>query len=414
MKPAAAAPPDALGRALRDRFPILSREVGGKPLVYLDTAATSQKPESVLRAVDAYYRRHNANVHRGVHRLSQEATEAQEATREAVRRFLGAADASEVVFVRGTTEGINLVAQAYGPTAVGPGDEIVVTEMEHHSNIVPWQLLCERTGARIVVAPIDERGELDLAAYEARLGARTRLVAVTHTSNALGTVNPLERVIAAAHAVGARVLVDAAQGVPHARVDVGALGADFLAFSGHKMYAPMGVGVLWARRDLLDRMPPWQGGGEMIRSVRFTGTTYAPPPHRFEAGTPDVGGIVGLGAAIAFLEEVGLDRIAAHEAALLAYATEQLAGQPGLRLVGTARHKAGVVSFVLDGVHPHDIGTVLDQEGVAVRTGHHCAQPAMERFGVSATARASLGVYNTRADVDALGRGLARVREVFR
>lgn len=413
MSPRIHTSPDALGHELRPQFPILSRRVNGKPLVYLDNAATTHKPESVLRAVDEHYRQHNANVHRGVHRLSQEATDAQEAARAKVQRFLGARHVEEIIFVRGTTEGINLVAQAWGPANVRAGDEILVTEMEHHSNIVPWQMLCQRVGARLVVAPINDAGELLLDEFEARLTPATRLVAVTHTSNALGTVNPLSRLIAMAHKAGARVLVDAAQAVPHAPIDVASLNADFLALSGHKMYGPMGIGVLWGRKELLSTMPPWQGGGEMIRSVRFEGTTYAPPPHRFEAGTPDVGGIVGLGAAVDFLQGIGMERIASHEADLLAYGTEQLAAQEGVRIIGTAGNKAGVLSFVMTQAHPHDIGTILDEAGIAVRTGHHCAQPVMEHFGLAATARASIGAYNTRRDIDTLIAGLARVREVF-
>ena len=400
-------------RALRAEFPILSRRVHGKPLVYLDSAATSQKPRAVLDAMDAYYREHNANVHRGVHLLSQEATLALEGARERVRKFLGAESEKEIVFTRGTTEAVNLVAQSWGRANLSKGDEIVLTTMEHHSNIVPWQLLAAATGAVIRVAPIDDRGDLLFDAYARLLSGRTRLVAVTHVSNALGTVNPIREIAALAHARGAVVLVDGAQAVPHLRVDVKALDADFYAFSGHKLYGPTGIGVLYGKRALLESMPPWQGGGDMIKTVSFEGSTWNDVPYKFEAGTPNIAGGIGLGAAIAWLENVGIDAAAAHEADLLAYGTALLSKLKGLHLVGTARHKASVLSFTLDGAHPHDVGTILDLEGIAVRTGHHCAMPVMERYGIPATTRASLAVYNVREDLDALVRGLEKVRKVF-
>jgi cysteine desulfurase/selenocysteine lyase len=399
--------------AVRAEFPILARRVHGKPLCYLDNAATTQKPRTVLDAVDRFYRESCANIHRGIHLLSHEATTAYEAARLTVQRFLGAPSEREVIFVRGATEGINLVAQSFGRRFVAPGDEVLVSAMEHHSDIVPWQLLCEERGARLVVAPITDAGELDLAALEARLGPRTRLVAVVHVSNVLGTVNPVARVAELAHARGARLLVDGAQAVPHLPVDVQALGCDFYVFSGHKVYAPTGIGVLWGREELLDAMPPWQGGGDMIAQVSFSGTTYNRLPHKFEAGTPDVAGAIGLGAALDYVTALAQRGLEAHEADLTDYATRRLAEVPGLRLVGTAARRAGAVSFVLDGVHPHDIGSILDLEGIAIRAGHHCAQPLMERMGVPATARASFGCYNTRAEIDALVAGLARVREVF-
>jgi cysteine desulfurase/selenocysteine lyase len=400
-------------RAVRAEFPILEREVRGKRLVYLDNAATSQKPRAVLEAMDRYYRRTNANVHRGVHLLSQEATLGMEAARESARRFLNAESTSEIVFVRGTTEGINLVAQTWGRANVGRGDEILITTMEHHSNIVPWQLLAAATGAVVRAVPITDDGVLDLGAFAALLTPRTRVVAVTHVSNALGTVNPVREIAAAAHRAGAVVLVDGAQAVPHTAVDVRAIGADFYAFSGHKAYGPTGIGVLYGRRALLEAMPPWQGGGEMIRTVTLAGSTWNDLPWKFEAGTPDVGGAFGLGAALEWLMALGLDAVAAHEADLLAHGTRVLSGVEGLRIVGTAPHKAGVLSFTMEGVHPHDVGTLLDLEGVAVRTGHHCAQPVMERFGIPATSRASLAAYNLREDLDALVAALARVREKF-
>jgi len=408
---AAVRPYDAA--ALRARFPLLARTVRGQPLVYLDNAATTQKPEVVLAALDRFYREHNANVHRGVHWLSEQATADFEGARETLRAFINAASVREVVFTRGTTEAINLVAQSWGRANLGPGDEVLVTTLEHHSNIVPWQMACAATGARLVVAPIDDAGALDLDALAARLGPRTRLVAVGHVSNALGTVNPIARIVALARRHGARVLVDGAQAAPHLAVDVQALGCDFYALSAHKMYGPTGIGLLWAREALLEAMPPWQGGGDMIKAVSFERTVYNDLPHRFEAGTPDVAGAIGFGAAARFLGEVGLEHIAAHEHALLGYGTARLGEVPGLRLVGTAPDKAAVLSFVIAGVHPHDVGTVVDAEGVAVRTGHHCAMPVMERLGLPATVRASLGLYNTREDLDRLVAALHKARELL-
>lgn len=397
----------------RADFPILQQQVHGKPLVYLDSAATAQKPRQVIDAVSRYYECDNANVHRAVYQLAERATRAYEDARAVVARHIGAADPREIVFVRGTTEAINLVAQSFGRVHVGEGDEILVTGMEHHSNIVPWQLLCQEKGARLRVAPLDERGDVILEEYEKLLSPRTRLVAAVHVSNALGTVNPVETFIALARERNIPVLLDGAQALPHMPVDVGSLGCDFYAFSGHKVFAPMGIGVLWARAAHLEAMPPWQGGGEMIASVTFEKTTFNEVPYKFEAGTPDVAGAVGLGAALQYVEGLGLDAIAVHEAELLAYGSDLLTGLGGVELIGTARHKAGVLSFVLDGIHPHDVGTILDREGIAVRTGHHCAQPVMDRYGVPATVRASLGLYNTREDLDALARGLGVVREMF-
>lgn len=398
---------------IRKDFPILHQEVHGRPLVYLDSAATSQKPQVVLDALADYYARDNANVHRGVHRLSERATEAYEGARGRIQRFLNAAHSREIVFVRGTTEGINLVAQTYGRRTVGAGDEVIITALEHHSNIVPWQMLCEETGATLRVVPIDDAGEVDVDAYERLLGERTRLVGVAHVSNALGTIVPVKRMIEAAHRRGIAVLVDGAQAAPHLRIDVQDLDCDFYTFSGHKTYGPTGIGVLYGKTALLEAMPPYQGGGDMIKSVSFEKTVYNDLPYKFEAGTPDIAGAIGLGAALEYLEGLGLDRVAAHEHALLVHGTKRLSALPGLRLVGTAREKASVLSFLVDGVHAHDVGSILDREGIAVRTGHHCAMPVMTRFGIAATARASLGVYNTREDIDALVEGLAKVREVF-
>ncbi len=398
---------------LRRDFPALAQEVRGRPLVYLDNAATAHKPRAVLEAVQHYYAREYSNVHRGVHWLSERATEAYEGAREKVRAFLNAPDRREIVFVRGTTEAINLVAASWGGANLRPGDEVLVTEMEHHSNIVPWQLVCERTGAVLRVAPIDDDGNLLVEEFERLCGERTRIVAVTQLSNALGTINPVRRLVEIAHAHGALALVDGAQAAPHMPVDVQALGCDFYAFSGHKLYGPTGIGVLWARRELLEAMPPYQGGGEMIRQVTFEGSTWAPPPAKFEAGTPHIVGAIGLGAAIDYVRGVGLEAIARHERELLAYADEALAEVPGLRLIGRARERAGLVSFVFDDIHPHDVGTILDHEGVAVRAGHHCAMPVMQRYGVPATARASFALYNTREDIDALVAALHRVRSMF-
>lgn len=397
---------------LRKDFPILRRRVHGKPLVYLDNAATSQKPRCVIDAQGRYYAEQNANVHRGVHAMSQQASAAFEGVRDTVQRFINAARREEIVFVRGTTEAINLVATSYGQR-LRPGDEILVTEMEHHSNIVPWQLLCERSGAVLRVAPIDDTGELIADEFERALGARTRLVAVTHVSNALGTIVAVKRIVDLAHAKGAVVLIDGAQATPHLTIDVRSLDCDFYAFSGHKLYGPTGIGVLYGKRALLQSMPPYQGGGDMIREVSFARTTYNDLPYKFEAGTPNIAGVIGLGAAIDYVSAIGLDAIAAHEHELLAYATAQARAVPGLRLIGTAEHKASILSFVLDGVHPHDAGTVLDAEGVAVRTGHHCAMPVMEHFHVPATVRVSFALYNTRSDVDALLRAVRKAQEVL-
>jgi cysteine desulfurase/selenocysteine lyase len=399
--------------AHRSDFPILTRLVHGKPLVYLDSANTTQKPAAVLERMDRYYREENANIHRGTHLLSELATAAYEGAREKVRGFLNAKSTREIVFLRGTTEAINLVASSFGQAFVKKGDEILITQMEHHSNIVPWQLLCQRSGAVLKVVPIDDRGEIVFEEYERLLSDRTRLVSIVHVSNALGTVNPVKRVIDLAHARGVPVLVDGAQSAPHVPVDVQALDCDFFAFSGHKIYGPTGAGALYAKERWLEAMPPYQGGGDMIASVSFEKTTYNELPYKFEAGTSNIAGGIGVGAAIDYLLGVGLDSIAAHEHDLLAYGTELLLGIPGLTLVGTAREKAGVLSFVMDEIHPHDIGTILDREGVAIRTGHHCAQPVMTRYGLPATARASLGLYNTREDLDALVKGLGTVREVF-
>jgi cysteine desulfurase/selenocysteine lyase len=398
---------------VRADFPILSRKVRGRPLVYLDSANTTQKPEAVIRASDRFYRETNANIHRSTYRLSEEATTAYEGAREKVRRFLNAASTREVVFTRGTTEAINLLASSFGQAFVKAGDEVLITGMEHHSNIVPWQLLCERTGARLRVLPIDDRGDLVLEELDGLLTERTRILGVVHVSNALGTVNPVKEIVARAHARGVPVLVDAAQSLPHLGVDVADLGCDFLAFSGHKVYGPTGIGVLWGKEEWLEKLPPYQGGGDMIASVSFEKTTYAELPARLEAGTGNLAGGVALGTALDYVTAIGLERIAEHERALLAHATERLSEIPGLRIVGTAREKAGVVSFVLEDVHPHDVGTILDQEGICIRTGHHCAQPVMTRYDLPATARASLGLYNTLEEVDALAAGLGKVREVF-
>jgi cysteine desulfurase / selenocysteine lyase len=398
---------------IRKDFPILHQLVHGKPLVYLDNAATTQKPQVVLDALQAYYATDNANVHRGVHRLSERATDAYEGARERIRRFLNAEHTREIVFVRGATEGINLVAQSYGRRAVGPGDEVVITALEHHSNIVPWQILCEEKGASLRVVPIDDAGKVEEEAYERLLGERTRLVAIAHVSNALGTIVPVKAMIAAAHRRGVPVLVDGAQAAPHLPVDVRDLDCDFYTFSGHKTYGPTGIGVLYGKTAWLERMPPYQGGGDMIKSVSFQKTAYNDLPYKFEAGTPHIAGAIGLGAALDYLTDLGLDRIAAYEHALLAYATRRVAAIPGVRLIGTAREKTGVLSFLVDGIHAHDVGTILDREGIAVRTGHHCAMPVMTRFDIAATARASLGLYNTREDIDALAEALGRVREIF-
>ena len=398
---------------IRQDFPILHQEVNGKPLVYLDNAATTQKPRAVIDAISNYYLHNNANVHRGVHTLSQRATDDYEAGREALRRFINAPDANEVIYVRGTTEGLNLVASSYGRKYFKAGDEVIITGMEHHSNIVPWQILGKEIGIRLRVVPFNDDGELLMDEYEAMLNDRTRMVSVVHQSNALGTVNPIPEMVELAHARGVPVMVDAAQSVPHMPVDVQALGADFLTFSGHKMYGPTGIGALWGRAELLDDMPPYQSGGEMIRSVTFEETIYNTLPHKFEAGTPDIAGAIGLGAAVEYLESIGMERIAAYEQALLRYGTEKLGDIEGVRLIGTAEEKGGVLSFYMEAAHPHDIGTILDSEGIAVRTGHHCAQPVMARYGIPATVRASLAFYNTTDDIDALVKAIDRVIEVF-
>jgi len=400
--------------SIRRDFPILSLQVYGKPLVYLDNAASAQKPASVIEAEREVYERCYANIHRGVHYLSVHATDAYDASREKARALLNAAETHEIVFVRGTTEAVNLVAQTWGRANVRAGDEILITALEHHSNIVPWQMLCEEKGARLAVAPILDSGEVDIEALARLLTPRTRMVSIAHLSNALGTVLPVARIVELSHAAGALVFVDGAQAVPRMPVDVRALGVDFYAFSSHKIYGPTGVGVLYGRAEILDAMPPYQGGGDMIRSVSFEKTTYNSLPYKFEAGTPNIAGGIAFGAALDYVTRVGLSRIEAHEHDLLAYATESLSAIPELRIVGTAREKAGVLSFVLDGVHPHDIGTVLDREGIAVRTGHHCAQPVMDRFGLPATARASFGLYNTREEVDALAGGIRTVLRMFR
>ncbi len=400
--------------ALRRDFPILARKIHGHPLVYLDNAATTQKPESVIEAVADMYRRSYANIHRGVHALSVEATDAYEQAREKVRAFVNAAETREIVFVRGTTEAINLVAQTFGRQRVGEGDEVVVTALEHHSNIVPWQLLCDEKKARLKVLPIDRSGEVCVEELERLLTPRCRVVSIAHVSNALGTLVPVRRIVEIAHARGVPVLVDGAQAVPRLAVDVRELGCDFYAFSAHKMYGSTGVGVLYGRAELLDAMPPYQGGGDMISSVTFEKTTWNVLPYKFEAGTPNIAGAIGLGTAIDYLAKIGIENVTAHEKDLLDYATPLLTALPGLNVIGTAREKIGVLSFTLDGIHPHDIGTVLDQEGIAIRTGHHCAQPVMEFFGIPATARASLALYNTRADIDALVEGIRKVQRMFR
>ena len=398
---------------IRRDFPILERMVREQRLVYLDNAATTQKPRQVLYALARYYDNTNANIHRGVYTLSEEATAAYDAARVKVQRFVNARASREIVFTRNSTESINLVAHSFGRRHVGPGDEIVITHMEHHSNIVPWQLLCEQVGAQLRVAPIDDRGTLQLDELERLLGPRTKLVSVVHLSNSLGTINPVHEIVRMAKRRDVPVLIDGSQAVYHMPVDVQALDCDFYAFTGHKLYGPTGIGVLYGREEWLERMPPYQGGGDMIRSVTFEKTTYADLPHKFEAGTPHIAGVVGLGAAIDYLQGIGFEAIAPHEADLLAYGTAALSDVKGLRLIGTAAHKASILAFVMKGAHPHDVGTIVDTEGVAVRTGHHCTQPIMDRFGVPATARASVAMYNTREEIDALVRALERVREMF-
>lgn len=398
---------------IRAEFPILRELMRGKPLVYLDNAATTQKPQSVIDSLVRYYEHDNANIHRGVHLLSERATRHYEEARVRIKRFLNAADSREIIFVRGATEGINLVAFTYGRRNIKENDEIIISAMEHHSNIVPWQMLCEQTGAKLRVIPITDSGELESGAFEKLLNERTKIVAIVHMSNALGTINPIDEIIAKSHAAGVPVLVDAAQSASHVPIDVRALDVDFLVMSGHKIYGPTGVGVLYGKTALLDKMPPYQGGGDMIASVTFEKTTYNALPYKFEAGTPNIEAGIGLGAALEWVEGVGIENIAAYEHELLEYATEKLREVPGLKIIGTAANKASVISFVLGDVHPHDIGTLVDQDGIAIRTGHHCAQPVMQRFGVPATARASLACYNTTGDIDALVQSLLRVSEVF-
>jgi cysteine desulfurase/selenocysteine lyase len=394
-------------------FPILTQSVHGKPLIYLDNAATSQKPLSVIEATTRYYSADNSNIHRGVHLLSARATEQYEEAREKARRFINASDSKEIIFVRGTTEAINLVANSYGRANIKSGDEVLITAMEHHSNIVPWQILCEEKSARLRVAPINDDGELIVEEFENLINDRTRLVSVVHISNALGTVNPIRRIIEIAHRVGAAVFIDGAQAAPHTRIDVQTLDCDFYAFSGHKVYGPTGVGVLYGKGALLEAMPPYQGGGDMIASVTFEKTTYNVLPYKFEAGTPNIAGTIALGAALDYVNSIGLEKIAEYEHGLLEYGTTELSKVPGLRLIGTAKEKAGVLSFVLEGIHPHDVGTILDREGIAIRTGHHCAMPVMERFKIPATSRASLAFYNRKQDIDALVAGIDKVKEVF-
>jgi cysteine desulfurase/selenocysteine lyase len=398
---------------VRDDFPILRSLVRGRPLVYLDNAATTQKPQAVIDAITRYYNEINANVHRGVHELSERATEAYEGARRKIAAFLNAPDDRLIVFTRNATESINLVAHAFGRSRIGRGDEVLISAMEHHSNIVPWQLLCEERGARLRVAPIDDRGELILDEFEALLGERTKLVAIAHMSNALGTINPVEDIIRIAHARGVPVLLDGSQAAYHMPVDVQALDCDFYAATGHKLYGPTGIGILYGKEAQLESMPPFLGGGDMISSVTFEKSTWNSLPHKFEAGTPDIAGAIALGAAVDYIQSIGLQQVSEHEQELLAYGTGALSSIDGIRLIGTARNKASILSFVVEGVHPHDVGTIVDREGIAIRTGHHCAQPVMERFGVPATARASLAMYNTREEIDALVRALERVRELF-
>jgi cysteine desulfurase / selenocysteine lyase len=398
---------------IRSEFPILHQKVYGKPLVYLDNAATTQKPQRVINALTAYYRQDNANVHRGVHALSERATAAYEAARENLRGLINAASTREIVFTRGATESINLVAASWGRANIGAGDEVLISEMEHHSDIVPWQLLCEQTGARLVVAPITDTGELDMHAFATRLGPRTRLVGVVHLSNSLGSINPVARIVDMAHAVGAKVLLDGAQALAHMQVDVQDLDCDFYVTSAHKMYGPTGIGMLYAKQELLEAMPPYQGGGDMISYVTFEKTAYNELPYKFEAGTPNIAGAIGFGAAVEWLRDTGIEAIAEHEQKLLAYATAEAEAFEGLRIIGRARHKATVLSFTLAGIHPHDVGTILDREGVAVRAGHHCTMPVMQHFKVPATARASFAVYNTMAEVDVLFAALAKARDLF-
>ena len=398
---------------IRQDFPILHQEINGKPLVYLDNAATSQKPKQVIEALDKYYQQDNANIHRGVHTLSERATADYEQARGKVRDFINASSEKEIIFVRGATEGINLIAQSYGRTNLKPGDEIIISTMEHHSNIVPWQLLCEQTGAVLKIIPINDDGELIMEEFEKLLGPKTKIVSVVHISNALGTINPVQHIIDRAHEHNAVAIIDGAQAAPHADVDVQALDCDFYVFSGHKLFGPTGIGVLYGKTHLLEAMPPWQGGGDMIKMVSFEETMYADLPYKFEAGTPHIAGVIGLGAAIDYVNTIGLDVIAAYEHDLLEYAMAKAIGVEGLRLIGTAKKKVSILSFIMEGVHPHDIGTILDHEGVAIRTGHHCAMPVMTHFNVPATARASFAFYNTFEEVDRLIEAMEKAREVF-
>ncbi len=398
---------------IRADFPILSRTVNGNPLVYLDNGATSQKPQSMIDAIVEYYTTTNSNVHRGVHTLSQQATDGYEGARAKIQQFINAGDDKEIIFTRNTTEGINLVAHSYGRKNIGPGDDIIVSNMEHHSNIVPWQMLCEENGANLLVVPIDDAGELVMEEYQKMLTPKTKLVSITHVSNALGTILPAKQIVKMAHDVGSPVLLDGAQAVPHMPVDMQDLDCDFYVFSGHKLFGPTGIGVLYGKAEYLDAMPPFMGGGEMIKSVTFEKTIYNDLPYKFEGGTPDIAGAIGLGAAIDYVTNLGFDQITAHEDELLRYGTEALSAIEGVRIVGTAAHKAGILSFVMDKAHPHDIGTILDEQGIAIRTGHHCAQPVMQRFQIPATARASMAFYNSKEDIDALVKGIDRVIEVF-
>jgi cysteine desulfurase/selenocysteine lyase len=398
---------------IRQDFPILQQTIAGKPLVYLDNAATTQKPQCVLDAITAYYEKDNANIHRGVHTLSERATQAFETTRTKVQRFINAAHAHEIIFVSGTTEAINLVAQSYGRTQLQPGDEIIVSHMEHHSNIVPWQIVCEQTGAHLRVIPINQRGELQLDEFAKLLNEKTRLAAITHISNALGSINPIEDIITQAHAYNIPVLIDGAQAAAHMPIDVQALDCDFYAFSGHKLYGPTGIGVLYGKEALLEKMPPYHGGGEMINQVAFAKTTYNVLPYKFEAGTPHIEGVIGLGASIDYLQSIGLEAINKYEQDLLQYATAKISAIPGIRIFGEAKRKSAIISFTLDNIHAHDVGTILDHDGIAIRTGHHCAMPVMTYFGVPATARASFALYNTHAEIDALIAGLYAVKKVF-
>jgi cysteine desulfurase/selenocysteine lyase len=398
---------------VRGDFPILNQTVNGHPLVYLDNGATSQKPQSVIDAIVEYYITTNSNVHRGVHTLSQQATDGYEGARTKIRKFINAGDDKEIIFTRNTTEGINLVAHSYGRKNIGAGDDIIVSNMEHHSNIVPWQMLCEETGANLLVVPIDDAGELVMEEYKKMLSPRTKLVSITHVSNALGTILPAKEIVKLAHAQGAPVLLDGAQAVPHMPVDVQELDCDFYVFSGHKLFGPTGIGILYGKTEYLEAMPPFLGGGEMIKSVTFEKTIYNDLPYKFEGGTPDIAGAIGLGAAIDYVTNLGFDQITAHEDELLRYGTEVLSAISGVKIIGTAAHKAGILSFVMEKAHPHDIGTILDEQGIAIRTGHHCAQPVMQRFQIPATARASMAFYNTKEDIDALIKGIDRVLEVF-